>query len=439
MEQNRPEEKTIIEKALSRGQEVSFPVEEAPAKIKLSLGGTRDKHPEGTGAKPSVLSVYRVSELPEVNGQRTYDGYIIDPTCVYIVVSDEHHDLSDPTDITGIKGIRSDDQVVIGRGHSRFPNLYSNMSVSRQHLCISTDKDGVLTIKDTSTYGTVVSYERLEHQGDSGGWDSLRHYAPPSSDREQSQTPERNELDDFSERIQFLAQPLGTDIDGNRFNKPSKQAQERESKNLRELWDVILSPTATDEQRERAHQDYARRQLSEGIRGRDKVSIKGFYSSMNWLKGLAGTNIKSIIDEYASYGVETGFDGFKETINEIRRNHQLRCQLLEFFGKKLEAIRELSPYSLPERVYYDDPGNLKHPNHPGYSDKMTSSEYAAVLALSMIDGSFDPDSEDDMESDTRKDGTPICGQHREAAWKILFDVKADLRLQDNLYQEGCLL
>ena len=293
------------------------------------------------------------------------------------------------------------------------------MSVSRQHLCISTDKDGVLTIKDTSTYGTVVSYERLEHQGDSGGWDSLRHYAPPSSDREQSQTPERNELDDFSERIQFLAQPLGTDIDGNRFNKPSKQAQERESKNLRELWDVILSPTATDEQRERAHQDYARRQLSEGIRGRDKVSIKGFYSSMNWLKGLAGTNIKSIIDEYASYGVETGFDGFKETINEIRRNHQLRCQLLEFFGKKLEAIRELSPYSLPERVYYDDPGNLKHPNHPGYSDKMTSSEYAAVLALSMIDGSFDPDSEDDMESDTRKDGTPICGQHREAAHVVL--------------------
>lgn len=42
MEQNRPEEKTIIEKALSRGQEVSFPVEEAPAKIELSLGGARE-------------------------------------------------------------------------------------------------------------------------------------------------------------------------------------------------------------------------------------------------------------------------------------------------------------------------------------------------------------------------------------------------------------
>ena len=438
MEQNRPEEKTIIEKSLSRGQEVSFSAEEAPAKIELSLGGARDKHPEGTGAKPATLSIYKVSELPKVNDQYVYDGYIIDPTCAYIVASDEYHDLSDPANITGIKGIRSDDQIVIGRGHDRFPNLYSNTSVSRQHLHISTDENGTLTIKDTSTYGTVVSYERPEHQGDSGGWGSLRHYAPPSS-QERSLTPERNELDDFSERIQFLAQPLGTDIDGNRFNEPPMQAQKRESKNLRELWDVILSPTATDEQREQAHQTYARRQLSEGIKGRDKVSIKGFYSSMNWLKGLAGTNIKGIIDEHAPYDVETGFDGFKKTINEIRRNHQLRCQLLEFFGKKLEAIRELSPYSLPERVYYDDPGNLKHPNHPGYSDKMTSSEYAAVLALSMIDGSFDPDSEDDMESDTRKDGTPICGQHREAAWKILFDVKADLRLQDNLYQEGCLL
>ena len=108
---------------------------------------------------------------------------------------------------------------------------------------------------------------------------------------------------------------------------------------MRELWDVILSPTATDEQREQAHQTYARRQLSEGIRGRDKVSIKGFYSSMNSLQGLAYTgrsNIKSIIDKYAPYSVETNFDGFKETINEIRRNHQLRCQLLEFFGKNLK-------------------------------------------------------------------------------------------------------
>lgn len=252
-------------------------------------------------------------------------------------------------------------------------------------------------IKDTSKYGTVVSYEESEHQGNSGGWDSLRHYIPPSR-RGQSPASGVEELARFSEEIRSLARPLGTDIDGNRF---------------------------------------AQQQLSKGIKGRDKVSTKGFYSSMNSLQGLATgrSNIKNIIDEYAPYDVETDFEGFKRTINEIRRNHQLRCQLLEFFGKKLEAIRELSPYSLPERVYYDDPGNLKHPNHPGYSDKMTSSEYAAVLALSMIDGSFDPDSEDD----TRKDGTPICGQHREAAWKILFDVKADLRLQDNLYQEGYLL
>lgn len=369
MEQSRPEEKTIIEEALSRGQEISFPVGEAPAKIELSLGGARDKHPEGTGAKPATLSIYKVAELPEVNGQRTYDGYIIDPTCVYVVASDEYYDFSDPADITGIKGIRLDDQVVIGRGHGRFPNLYSNTSVSRQHLHISTDENGTLTIKDASKYGTVVSYEEPEHQGDSGGWDSLQYCVPPSG-QEQSPVSGAEELAGFSEEIRSLAWPLGTDIDGNRFNEPPKQAQERESKNLRELWDVILSPTATDEQREQARQTYARRQFSEGIKGRDKVSIKGFYSSMNSLKGLAYTgrsNIKSIIDEYAPYDVETGFDGFKKTINEIH------------------------------------PGNLKHPNRPGYPDKMTSPEYAAVLALSMIDGSFDPDLEDRMES-----GTFVC-------------------------------
>ena len=397
MEQKRPEEKTIIEKSLSRGQEVSFSVEEAPAKIELSLGGARDKHPEGTGAKPATLSIYKVSELPKLNGQHIYDGYIIDPTCAYVVASDEHHYLSDPANITGIKGIRSDDQVVIGRGHDRFPNLYSNTSVSRQHLCISTDKDGVLTIKDTSTYGTVVSYERLEHQGDSGGWDSLQYCVP--SGREQSPASGVGELARFSEEIRSLAQPLGTDID--------------------ELWDVILSPTATDEQREQARQTYARRQLSEGIKGRDKVSIKGFYSSMNWLKALAGTNIKSIIDEYAPYDVETGFDGFKKTINEIRKNHLLRCQLLKFFGGKLEVIRQLSPDDLPERVKHNDPGNLKHSNRPGYPDKMTSSEYTVVLALSMLDGSFSPELEENIESDRRKDGTPIYGQHREAAHVVL--------------------
>ena len=86
MEQNRPEEKTIIEEALSRGQEISFPVEETPARIELSLGGARDKHPEGTGAKPATLSIYKAAELPEVNGQRTYDGCIIDPTCVGAMV-----------------------------------------------------------------------------------------------------------------------------------------------------------------------------------------------------------------------------------------------------------------------------------------------------------------------------------------------------------------
>ena len=122
------------------------------------------------------------------------------------------------------------------------------MSVSRQHLCISTDENGTLTIKDTSTYGTVVSYERLEHQGDFGGWGSLRHYAPPNvppSSQERRLTPERNELDDFSERIQFLAQPLGTDIDGNRF---------------------------------------VRRQFSGIIEGRDKVSIKSFIIPLTGLK-----------------------------------------------------------------------------------------------------------------------------------------------------------
>ena len=62
MEQSRSEEKTVIEKTLSRGQEISFPVEEAPAKIELSLGGVRDEHSGKAGIEPSsclcLASIY---------------------------------------------------------------------------------------------------------------------------------------------------------------------------------------------------------------------------------------------------------------------------------------------------------------------------------------------------------------------------------------------
>lgn len=325
MEQNRPEEKTIIEKSLSRGQEVSFSVEEAPAKIELSLGGTRDRYPEGTGAKPATLSIYKAAELPEVNGQRTYDGYIINPTCAYIVVSDEHHDLSDPANITGIKGIRSDDQVVIGRGHDRFPNLYSNTSVSRQHLCVSVDEDGVLTIKDTSKYGTVVSYENTSRQAEGrSSWNILENYNL-SQDFSDIDTEERIKQLHY-EAIFSAPIPKGRDRFGNDLDKRLKVTEES-------LSDAVLAYRFSD------------------------------------------SEIKKIIDKYKTDEIWR-----EEDVNSlVRTNNELRIEL----GKCLLARLEDDSY-LPYRVMIDEQKNINYIGYP----QVSSREASALLALAMLDGTF---------------------------------------------------
>lgn len=325
MEQKRPEEKTIIEKSLSRGQEVSFPVEQSPAKIELSLGGTRDKHPEGTGAKPATLSIYKVSELPEANDQRTYDGCIIDPTCVYIIVSDEHHDLSDPADVTGIKGVRLDDQVVIGRGHGRFPNLYSNTSVSRQHLCVSVDEDGVLTIKDTSKYGTVVSYENTSRQAEGrSSWNILENYNPSQnlSDRDAEERIKQLRY----EAIFSVPTPKGRDRFGNDLDKRLKVTEES-------LDDAALAYRFSDPE------------------------------------------VKKIIDKYKTEEIWR-----EEDVNSlVRTNNELRVEL----GKCLLARLGKDSY-LPYRVMIDEQKNINYIGYP----QVSSREASALLALAMLDGTF---------------------------------------------------
>ncbi len=61
MEHEQQDNTTITEK-LSRGQEVSFPIEEVPAKIELSLDGVRDEHSGKAGIEPSsclcLASIY---------------------------------------------------------------------------------------------------------------------------------------------------------------------------------------------------------------------------------------------------------------------------------------------------------------------------------------------------------------------------------------------
>lgn len=103
-------------------------------------------------------------------------------------------------------------------------------------------------------------------------------------------------------------------------------------------------------------------------------------------------------------------------VDLIRTDKTIRLRLAEYLSKKLDAVPLLR---LPERVATNSSGNLKNPNSPGY-EKMTSREYATLLALAMIDGTF-KNASAQYDKITTKDGYVTTGQHRAAAQLILYE------------------
>lgn len=91
----------------------------------------------------------------------------------------------------------------------------------------------------------------------------------------------------------------------------------------------------------------------------------------------------------------------------LRNNLRLRVALGTHVLNKLLLMSDLPPrFYLPQ---------TKMANYPGYP-AMSSHKYAALLSLSMLDGTFDPPSSDPIES---VDGQVVLGQHRWAAHRAL--------------------
>lgn len=102
-------------------------------------------------------------------------------------------------------------------------------------------------------------------------------------------------------------------------------------------------------------------------------------------------------------------------VERVHTDADLRFALARYFLAKIEA--NLS--KMPRRVAINQ---QKNPNHPGYPGYITGREYAALLAISMLDGSFDQESVgrgDDITytKDTREE--VVLGQHRAAANLLL--------------------
>ena len=82
----------------------------------------------------------------------------------------------------------------------------------------------------------------------------------------------------------------------------------------------------------------------------------------------------------------------KAIINNIRASHLTRCRLFEYLTSSLDRLAVVNPDALADRVLRNSEDSLKAPNGGNYcAGKMRSREYTVVLAIAMMDGSFNVD------------------------------------------------
>ena len=198
-------------------------------------------------------------------------------------------------------------------------------------------------------------------------WDSL---STAETGLDESDSPE---LDRFNERVRELTKPLETDVDGMPFENESVRV------NYDHLYDPNYVPSNNVE-------DAAVRNLK-GV----PISENSFNAAKEAIDSLAtNPSLMQIINPERAFDPEA-------IINGIRSSHLTRCRLFEYLTSSLDRLAVVNPGALADRVLRDSYDNLKSPNYLGgnyYAGKMRSREYTVVLAIAMMDGSFDVDIQD---------------------------------------------
>jgi hypothetical protein len=129
---------------------------------------------------------------------------------------------------------------------------------------------------------------------------------------------------------------------------------------------------------------------------------------------LAGTKdavIHEIIENYRESSVTPKSD--LDLVDSIRADADLRYELGDYlYNEKL--YRRL--HMMPNRVKANSEKNIKNRGYDGRK-RFTSQEYAVLLALSMLDGTFQDPGTDRIE--LAANGQVKSGQHRAAAEELL--------------------
>ena len=122
--------------------------------------------------------------------------------------------------------------------------------------------------------------------------------------------------------------------------------------------------------------------------------------------GILDDKIEAIIHEFVPAGSKV-----EETVAAIRQTPELREELARYFLSKISK----SPLAVPRRIAVN---TIKDPNHTGYPARMYSRDYAALLAISKLDGTYDERLS--VEKGTFPEYDPetkeyVTGQHQAAA------------------------
>lgn len=119
--------------------------------------------------------------------------------------------------------------------------------------------------------------------------------------------------------------------------------------------------------------------------------------------------IKKIFNTYSDRGYMTEL----EAAEALRENYLLRMELGKYLVDQLRLME-----FLPSRLSNDS--EIKRPNVQGYEEILSSKEYAALLAIAMLDGTYKDSKGDPIVIGTRYDGGEVTnGQHRFAAQEVL--------------------
>lgn len=223
-------------------------------------------------------------------------------------------------------------------------------------------------------------------------WNSL---STAETGLDESDSPELNR---FDERVLKRIKPLETDVDGMLF----KDEPVRENY-FDHLYDKNYVPSNNVE-------DAAVRN-PKGV----PVSENSFNAAKEVIGSLA-TNpfLMQIINPEGTLDPRV-------IMNNIRSSYLTRCRLFEYLTFSLDTLARVNPGALADRVRSNSEGNLKTPNYLGgdyYKDRMRSREYAVVLAIAMMDGSFNVDIQDKTVTHYR-DGRERSGMHRDSARALL--------------------